>query len=1660
VALFSRESSDPDGIAVYGAEYADLRKTSSERIDRMTEYRRENSRARERGILERGVGEPSTTYDYGKRSRARTAGFRHDIPLPLGKALNVKHAYRISGKLPDATVDRRDESASERYRSDAMEKIVWAIIRASRGETQFADGAWDGSEIGSTCFDLYWDHVKQMPVFRACDPVGLVEVQGADDPHDFQRVYRSWDVPLSSLLAEYAGKTVDGTPDGDPVRVGDIEASHSGSGVAMVTVVQLCDREKAVRFIPSCNVKLYEYRHNYGFVPYVVIPNVGPYREVWGWSDYEFVRALVKYIGNLFSREADILRAVANGTYIEKGTGQNPDLIKQTLAEGGVIPSKREGALEPVQPPNVPAFEGEHAARAMDLFKMLGFAPDAAWGNGFSGSGTDRGLMLQPLVEFTAMKQKNWEAGLGRLFSMAYRMIEGKMTTSAKYGGSKPNGYGRNVAFSFTLGPEEPSQPVQNPNAGDAGLGFDEEQFVDLPRTPARAVRRRLRRPLLLEQPDRPGRPRLRPLRTQQVPARSAVARDDAGAARLRGAGGRDAAHREGGRPLPLDQPGHGRAPPRPALPVEPGRRRRQPRLRDRRPVAGDRHRLRLAGFRSRRRRRPPGARQLRDRHPLRRGVMPGGPPPRRHKRPQDTEPKAYQPPPKTGPVPLPPLLSDKPLQDPEQKRRQQARKQARTQDVRTRTIIRRQQTLRSIGLYKGEVDGIWGPQSQHAWSIYVYRRRHGNLGPFVAPAQVDRQARGDVQRMHTGQARAAARQARGQQEKTLRRLAKDGFKTDVLTGKKTSAEVHQLDVARAKRDAHTQLVAEQHHIEQTAAQLRGGNPERLRTMSLNTLTEVVTNPKVGWDWTNSRDVSIVQTWLKDHGQKVEITGVADKQTNAAITAAIHENQVAEQRRAEREIARDFYAGHRLVPGTRPDWWPVAGAVPEPGELLRVLQQGGFSAGVLFRQLVDHSNLPDLTFQNWRDDQLRKLTQKLDPFRIPFIAGNEKTPMLVAHVLNASAAAIPDGKARAEFTAQLDTLLTARNPQDFSRRINAQLALADQKYTEAQAARAKHKPWWGKALEWSAAPGKFLRTAVVADYYMGADLLTEGHLRDRAEYWDWSQNAWHDANPIVRLGGEFLIDPLVYVRPFRLGSTALRFSLRSPMTYGYAIKLGGYTLTESSAANAFRLLNGAHDLGFLSKTVSYEGALWHLPAKAAVVGLAHRTPVVKQAIALKADAVDAAHEAVRKASRHFFAEPKLQRFTGKLPHVDRFKIRSQSRQVLDKALDDATPLIKSRFGGIYRELLASRTSLYSRASGLELSGPGASMLASYMESYRIQTVYQLANSSARDVYQRALSGGVTQTEQEALAAKHGIPADFLSGGGSLADARRSYADSGASRQLLRRIDAYIADVEQATGQTTRLDAQGAARLSSDEFQRIVDGAGLHFGGGADPEVGAEVAKRLAAAQDRFERVIIPLLQRALEADLEAAGETLWDDTGRWAYMRGDTAKGITALAKESFAESNLIDVVNHNFNQPDALRRRPRRDEAADQRPLQSRLHRHIARKEAEGRPFPDDVKSAMFARERKRRRGRLRLRRRPLPRRRQPRRARQPLLEELKLPARQRTSMSSTAPTEGPGRTRSAPTTARRVHDQGLRQPPPSRRRRDRGLLPRCRLPPPRRRA
>jgi hypothetical protein len=458
-------------FAAYIEEFEELRSGDAERIGRYRQYRDEFDVARDSTVWD-------TAGDYGRRRDRSDEPQRHKISLPFGSAMTVKHAYRISGRMPDIIVDRRAESAEERYRSDTVEKILWGITRESKGDQQFSTVAWDGSQLGAGAFDLRFSPTKNMPIYRAIDPIGLFVVRGIEDPHDFERAYYYWNVSKRSLIARYGN--IEFRETGQSFANFANMQKSSSLGEDMVTVVDMSTRWKKTRFVLEGGIPLEEIEHNYGFVPYVVTTNLGPERDVWGLADYEFYRALCSYIPVLFSRQADVIKMASGGAYQDKKTGQSVSFIRQILERGGVLPTRETGSLEPVPPPEIPDFLPLHQEQAVTFLKMLGFAPDAAWGAGTSTSGADRNQQLGPLLEFTGLKQINYGSAFSRLFERCLRMVESHTVGQVTYAGMATKGTARSP-FAITLG------------AAETGLEADVDPedptyLLNVPKNPAELV--------------------------------------------------------------------------------------------------------------------------------------------------------------------------------------------------------------------------------------------------------------------------------------------------------------------------------------------------------------------------------------------------------------------------------------------------------------------------------------------------------------------------------------------------------------------------------------------------------------------------------------------------------------------------------------------------------------------------------------------------------------------------------------------------------------------------------------------------------------------------------------------------------------------------------------------------------------------------------------------------------------------------------------------------------------------------------------------------------------------------------------------------------------------------------------------------------------------
>jgi hypothetical protein len=463
----------PIGEQLLGGFQA-LRAENDQRIGRYRTAEDRYARSRDEGRVSLGDHD-----DYG-RPVGDAPRNRHAIPLNYDHAITQKHSFRIAGRLPDVLVPGNDRSKYERFRSDTIEKLIYGVWRYSDIASQFASGAHHASLLGAACFDVWLDPSNlQIPKVRELHPGTVLVVPGIDDIHDFEAVYRFWPVSIRSLREKYRGVDL---PHGG--HIDDVRPTEDGGGSTIL--VELITRDNRVRF--AGKTVLSERPHTYGFAPYIIIPNLGPVEELWGFSDHEFYKDAVAYLERLISRQADVAATTANGAMQDLGSGQHPSKVLNIIRKGGIVPGKKDSkGIQPIQPPEFGAWIDSHHAFIRQAINDLGFTPDAAWGTiGASTSGSDRALQLGPQLELTGLKQIHWSGGIKRMNTMILKLIE-KYTVEATFRGTATKGY-RSSPFTIVVNAAAAEAAQASPSDIDlADIGTDGAP-KSLPQTPKELI--------------------------------------------------------------------------------------------------------------------------------------------------------------------------------------------------------------------------------------------------------------------------------------------------------------------------------------------------------------------------------------------------------------------------------------------------------------------------------------------------------------------------------------------------------------------------------------------------------------------------------------------------------------------------------------------------------------------------------------------------------------------------------------------------------------------------------------------------------------------------------------------------------------------------------------------------------------------------------------------------------------------------------------------------------------------------------------------------------------------------------------------------------------------------------------------------------------------
>lgn len=392
--------------------------------------------------------ETQRNYDYFLLRQAVKGNFRWPRDWPahipkvvdnLCKPITERFVTYLVGKGFTYNVDRPN-TLEYRDSAEKTEKILRRLLKLSNADLQFDMGAKTGSQLGRTVFKVYKKGKKgaQHAAFTYCQPDYFYGVPAGDDHlGEFSVVYYSYPIDKAEAKRIYGPgdyKTERELEQGqryEPLR------EHSKQDSQMlnrrVPVLEVWRHDSYALIVGGVTIFNGDNPFTWAesgenFLPFVVIENIRNAGEGVGESDVAQARELNERLNQLISRKSYVVQRWLQPTVVWEGAPQNyGELLASSLGGGGAIPTRIGSRVEflAYDRPNPAVLELEQALRAA-ILETTGMSEIALQGTvqGSVNTGPALAAQFQPVLSTIGKKQKEWEHGLEKLFSMMLEVQE------------------------------------------------------------------------------------------------------------------------------------------------------------------------------------------------------------------------------------------------------------------------------------------------------------------------------------------------------------------------------------------------------------------------------------------------------------------------------------------------------------------------------------------------------------------------------------------------------------------------------------------------------------------------------------------------------------------------------------------------------------------------------------------------------------------------------------------------------------------------------------------------------------------------------------------------------------------------------------------------------------------------------------------------------------------------------------------------------------------------------------------------------------------------------------------------------------------------------------------------------------------------------------
>lgn len=363
---------------------------------------------------------------------------KHNMCKPIAE----RFATYLMGRSFSYNVDRPN-TLEFRDSAERTEKILRRLIKLSKGDILFGEGADSGSVLGRTIYKVYktGKDGRKHACFQHVQPDYFYGVPANDSPAgEWAKVFYSYPIDRSEAVRLFGNHDYKSEPDVDQSERYDPlpeEQNNFKSNIRLdrrIPVLEVWERDVYLLIVGGivvfngANPMKWSSTTQEGFIPFVVIENIRNDGEQTGESDISQARELNEQLNFLLSRKQYVVGRWLQPTLVWEGAPQNYlDILMSTVGGGGAIPTRLGSRLYflAYDRPNPLVAELETSLR-QSILETAGLNELAFQGQttGYVNTGPSVNAQYQPLSSIIQKKQETWQEGLSLLFAMLLELQE------------------------------------------------------------------------------------------------------------------------------------------------------------------------------------------------------------------------------------------------------------------------------------------------------------------------------------------------------------------------------------------------------------------------------------------------------------------------------------------------------------------------------------------------------------------------------------------------------------------------------------------------------------------------------------------------------------------------------------------------------------------------------------------------------------------------------------------------------------------------------------------------------------------------------------------------------------------------------------------------------------------------------------------------------------------------------------------------------------------------------------------------------------------------------------------------------------------------------------------------------------------------------------